>query len=239
MNTLKSQTAIVTGASSGIGHAVAEMMLKEGMNVVITARTESKLQALRSDYQKCEILAGNVLDEKLPQQLIDLATEKFGGVDVVFNNAGVMHTASIENTDIDEMCEMIRVNLEAGVRMAYTSLKYFKFKKKGHLVNVSSVLGTKVRPTTGIYAATKYGIEALSEALRMEVANSDVKVSVIEPGATKTNLQDHFEKHPLQVLGIEKPILPEDIARCVKFILEQPDHVRIPVMMIMPGEQAM
>lgn len=239
MNTLKSQTAIVTGASSGIGHAVAEMMLKEGMNVVITARTESKLQALRSDYQKCEILAGNVLDEKLPQQLIDLATEKFGGVDVVFNNAGVMHTASIENTDIDEMCEMIRVNLEAGVRMAYTSLKYFKFKKKGHLVNVSSVLGTKVRPTTGIYAATKYGIEALSEALRMEVANSDLKVSVIEPGATKTNLQDHFEKHPLQVLGIEKPILPEDIARCVKFILEQPDHVRIPVMMIMPGEQAM
>ncbi|MEQ8554357.1 MAG: SDR family oxidoreductase [Cyclobacteriaceae bacterium] len=239
MNTLKSQTAIVTGASSGIGHAVAEMMLKEGMNVVITARTESKLQALRSDYQNCEILAGNVLDEKLPQQLIDLATEKFGGVDVVFNNAGVMHTASIENTDIDEMCEMIRVNLEAGVRMAYTSLKYFKFKKKGHLVNVSSVLGTKVRPTTGIYAATKYGIEALSEALRMEVANTDVKVSVIEPGATKTNLQDHFEKHPLQVLGIEKPILPEDIARCVKFILEQPDHVRIPVMMIMPGEQAM
>ena len=85
----------------------------------------------------------------------------------------------------------------------------------------------------------KYGIEALSEALRMEVAKSGVKVSLIEPGVTETNLQSHFENHPKNVLGISEPLLPEDISRCVKFILEQPEHVRIPVMMVLPGEQAM
>jgi NADP-dependent 3-hydroxy acid dehydrogenase YdfG len=90
-----------------------------------------------------------------------------------------------------------------------------------------------------VYAGTKYAIEALSEALRMEVAKSDVKVSVIEPGVTSTELQDHFPVHPKDALGISQPLMPADIARCVRFILEQPAHVRIPVMMVLPGEQAM
>ena len=231
--------AIVTGASSGIGYAVAEMMLEKGMSVVVTARSETKLQQLKTKYQQCEIVVGDIADEGLPQKLMDTAISKFGSVDIVFNNAGVMHAASIEDTDIDQMCAMVRVNLEAGVRMAYTALKHFKKQSRGHLINVSSILGTKVRPNTGVYASTKYGIEALSEALRVEVAKSGVKVSLIEPGVTETNLQSHFENHPKNVLGISEPLLPEDISRCVKFIIEQPEHVRIPVMMVLPGEQAM
>jgi NADP-dependent 3-hydroxy acid dehydrogenase YdfG len=238
-NSDQTRTAIVTGASSGIGMAVAEMLLSEGVKVLATARSSDKLQELQSRYPDCEIVVGDIADEKLPAQLIDRTIDLFGSVDVVFNNAGVMHAANIDNTDIDLMCSMVRVNLEAAVRMAYTALKYFKSKNKGHLINVSSILGTKVRPTTGVYASTKYGIEALSEALRMEVAKSGVKVSMIEPGVTETNLQSHFENHPKSVLEISRPLDPEDIARCVKFILEQPEHVRIPVMMVLPGEQAM
>ena len=240
MNDLKkASVAIVTGASSGIGYAVAEMMLEAGMKVVVTSRSTSRLQPLKAKYNHCELVPGDIVEVGLPQKLIEKALNKFGTVDIVFNNAGVMHAASIEDTDIDQMCEMVRVNLEAGVRMAYTALKFFKSKGKGHLINVSSILGTKVRPNTGVYASTKYGIEALSEALRMEVAKTGVKVSLIEPGVTETRLQSHFEKHPKDVLGITQPLAPEDIARCVKFILEQPEHVRIPVMMILPGEQAM
>jgi NADP-dependent 3-hydroxy acid dehydrogenase YdfG len=131
------------------------------------------------------------------------------------------------------------VNCEAAVRVAYTALKHFKKAGSGHLINVSSILGTKVRPNAGVYAATKFAIEALSEALRMELAKTDIKVSTIEPGVVETELQDHFAVHPKQALGITAPLSPADIARAVRFILEQPAHVRIPVMMVLPGEQPM
>jgi NADP-dependent 3-hydroxy acid dehydrogenase YdfG len=134
---------------------------------------------------------------------------------------------------------MARVNVEAATRMAYAAVKHFKAAGSGHLVNISSVLGTKVRPSAGVYAGTKHHIEALSEALRMEVAKTAIKVSVIQPGLVDSELQDHLEVHPRQLLGIETPLSPADVACCVRFILEQPPHVRIPVMMVLPGEQAM
>jgi len=108
----------------------------------------------------------------------------------------------------------------------------------GHLVNTSSILGTKTRPTVGAYAGTKYAIEALSESLRMELAGSDVKVSCVEPGVVMTELHADWAEHPTKMFGIKAPLVPEDIARCVRFILEQPGHVRIPRMMVLPGEHA-
>ena len=150
-----------------------------------------------------------------------------------------MHASPYDEADIETLCHMIRVNVEGATRMAYTALRHFKQSGTGHLINVSSILGTKVRPTAGVYAGTKYAIEALSEALRMEVAKTDIKVSVIEPGVVATELQNHFAVHPRDALGITQPLEPEDIARCVRFLLELPPHVRIPVMMILPGEQSM
>jgi len=94
-----------------------------------------------------------------------------------------------------------------------------------------------VRPGAGAYAGTKYAIEALSEALRMEVGGSNVKVSCLAPGLVLTELHDHWPVHPAKRLNITKPVMPEEVARCVRFILEQPDHVRIPRLLIMPGEQ--
>jgi NADP-dependent 3-hydroxy acid dehydrogenase YdfG len=123
--------------------------------------------------------------------------------------------------------------------MAYTALKYFKGAGSGYLISTSSILGTKVRPTAGVYAASKYGVEAMTEALRMEVAGSGIRVSCIEPGLVSTELQDHFEVHPRDMLGMEQPLEPEDIARVVRFMLEQPPHVSIPRIMVLPSEQAM
>jgi NADP-dependent 3-hydroxy acid dehydrogenase YdfG len=188
---------------------------------------------------ECAVVPGDIVDPRLPQQLVDEAVDRFGRCDVVFNGAGVMHASPYGEADIDQLCDMIRVNVEAATRMAYTALKHFKQSGSGHLINVSSILGTKVRPTAGVYAGTKYAIEALSEALRMEVAKTGIRVSVIEPGVVATELQSHFAVHPRDALGITQPLEPEDIARCVRFLLEQPPHVRIPVMMILPGEQSM
>lgn len=236
---LRGQAAVITGASSGIGRGLALELNDAGMKLVLTGRRADRLQTLAGDLADSICMPGDITDPAMPQRLIDAAVESYGRCDVVFNSAGVMHVGTIDDVDVERMAAMVNVNVVAATRMAYVALKHFKKTGSGHLVNVSSVLGTKVRETTGVYAATKYAIEALSEALRMEVAKTDVKVSVIEPGVTRTELQDHFPVHPCEKLGITRPLEAADVARCVRFILEQPSHVRIPVMMIIPGEQPM
>lgn len=236
---LRDQVAVITGASSGIGQGLAEELDEAGMRLVVTARRADRLDALAGQLNDCAVVPGDITDPSMPQRLIDTAVQRFGRCDVVFNSAGVMHAGRIEDVDVELMLRMVDVNVAAATRVAYVALKYFKRVGSGHLVNVSSILGTKVRATAGVYAATKHAIEALSEALRMEVAKTNIKVSVIEPGVTTTELQDHFPVHPRETLGITQPLAVADVTRCIRFILEQPSHVRIPVMMILPGEQAM
>jgi NADP-dependent 3-hydroxy acid dehydrogenase YdfG len=209
------------------------------MKLVLNGRRSDRLGSLAKELADAVPVAGNLTDEALPQRLVDAAAETYNRLDVVFNNAGIMDTAPIESANVDRLCANIRVNLEAAVRMAYTALKHFKAAGNGYLINTSSILGTKVRPTAGVYAGSKYGIEALTEALRMEVAGSGVRVACIEPGLVNTELQDHFEVHPRDMLGMEHPLDPEDIARIVRFMLEQPPHVSIPRIMVLPSEQAM
>lgn len=236
---LRGQVAIITGATSGIGKGVALELAGAGMKLVLNGRRGDRLEELTGELENALAVAGDLTDGSLPRRLIEAALDAYGRLDVVFNNAGIMDTAPIEDADVDRLCANIRVNLESAVRMAYTALKHFKDVRNGYLINTSSILGTKVRPTAGAYAGSKYGIEALTEALRMEVAGSGVRVSCIEPGLVNTELQDHFEVHPRELLGMEQPLEPEDIARCVRFMLEQPPHVSIPRLMVLPSEQAM
>jgi NADP-dependent 3-hydroxy acid dehydrogenase YdfG len=237
MTSLKDQVAVITGASSGIGAASARELAGAGMKLVLTARRAERLEALAGELPEAVAHPGDVLDPQLPQALIDLAVGRFGRCDVVLNNAGFMLAGQIETIDIEEVCRMARVNVEAAYRMAYTALRHFKKAGTGHLVNTSSVLGTKTRPGAGAYAGTKYAIEALSEDLRMEVAGSGVKISCVEPGIVLTELHDKFEVHPRVSMGIQAPLGPDDIARCIRFMLEQPAHVNIPRLMVLPAEQ--
>ena len=195
------------------------------MSLVLSGRREERLCKLGERLGGCRVVAGDISDANMPQRLVDASLKHFGRCDVVFNSAGIMHAGAYDQVNIDQMCNMIRVNLEATTRMAYTALTHFRSTGAGHLINVSSILGTKVRPNTGVYAATKHAIEALSEALRMEVAKTNIKVSVIEPGVVVSELQDHFPVHPREALGITAPLTPSDIGRCVRFILEQPPHM--------------
>lgn len=236
---LQDKVAIITGASSGIGDAVARELVGAGMKVVVTGRRAEPLKELCAELVEAVCLPGDITDASMPMRLLDMAVDAFGSCDVVFNNAGILETGSIPEVDIDRICEMVRINVEATYRMAYTAVKYFVSNGNGHLINTSSILGTKVRPGGGAYAGTKYAIEALSEALRMEVAGTDVQVSVVEPGLVATSLHDHWEVPPSEALNIPHPLKPADVARAVRFILEQPKHVRIPRLMIIPGEQGL
>ncbi len=239
MNPLEGQVAVITGASSGIGRGVAHELDAAGMRLVLTARRANRLESLADELESVAVVVGDVTHEDMPRRLIDAALESFGRCDVVLNNAGIMDTGPIDSVDVDRLCRNVRVNFEAAVRIAYAALRQFKAQGSGYLINTSSILGTKVRPTAGVYAGTKYGIEALTEALRIEVAGTGIRVGCIEPGLVMTELQDHFEVHPRDMLGIERPLEPADIARVVRFMLEQPPHVVIPRIMVLPSEQPM
>jgi NADP-dependent 3-hydroxy acid dehydrogenase YdfG len=229
--------AVITGASSGIGMATARELHHMGMKLVLTARSENKLEELKKELDAV-ILPGDITDETMAEKLLDLAVSTFGHCDVLINNAGIMISGDIDGINLDDVTRMVRVNVEAPYRLGYVFLRHFLTRKSGHLVNISSVLGTKIRPKAGAYAGTKHAIEALSESLRMELAGSGVQVSCIEPGLVMTGLHDHWDVHPKETLGITEPLQPEDIARCIRFILSQPAHVRIPKMLLLPGENA-
>jgi NADP-dependent 3-hydroxy acid dehydrogenase YdfG len=231
------RVAVITGATGGIGSAIASSLAHAGWNLVLTARSVESLGTLRNTVcPEAVFVAGDVTDAQLPGKLLSTALEQFGRCDVCFNNAGFIEVGTVEAVDIDRICAMVRVNVEAAYRMAYVFARHFVQQGSGHLINVSSVLGKKTRPTAGAYAGTKYAIEALSEALRMELSRTNVQVSCIQPGLVRTKLHDRWEVHPSELMGIEQPLSPDDVARMVMFILDQPPHVRIPQLMILPKD---
>ena len=234
---LKDKVAIITGASSGIGRAVARNLNEAGVKFILTGRRENHLTELKDELAHAAILTGDISQDGMPQNLLAAALETFGRCDIVFNNAGIIKAGSIDDIDIDDMCYMVRVNVEAAFRMAYVAVKHFKSNGSGYLLNTSSVLGTKVRPTAGAYAGTKFAIEALTEALRLELAKTNIGVSCVEPGLVQTDLHREWPVPPAQSLNIPRPLQPEDIARVVRFILEQPDHVRLPRILAVPSDQ--
>ncbi len=237
---LKGKVAVITGASSGIGEGVARELADAGMKLVLTSRRKELLDKLAADLDtETAVVAGDLTDESLPQKLIDTAVQTFGSCDVVFNNAGVMIVGSAADIDLEAVCRMVRVNVEATFRLAIVAMRHLVSAGGGYLINTSSILGTKVRQTTGAYAGTKYAVEALTEDLRMQAAGTGVRVCALEPGLVETHLQDHFPVHPKDALGIEALVQPADIARAVRFMLEQPPHVAIPRILVMPADQGM
>ena len=229
------KVGVITGAGSGIGLAVARELHSMGMHLVLNARRKELLTTAGQEMQAA-ILVGDIADPNMPKKLLDLALSIHKRCDVVFNNAGIIETGPIESIDIDRVCAMVRVNVEAAFRVAYTFVRHFLSQGRGHLLNTSSVLGTKVRLTAGAYCGTKFAVEALSEAFRMELAGAAVKITCIEPGLTMTDLHRDMPEHPSKLMNISKPLQPEDIARCVRFVLTRPEHVRIPKIMVLPGE---
>ena len=234
---LEDKVAIITGASSGIGRAVALNLNETGVKLILAGRRENRLMELKGKLKHAAILPGDICQDGIPQSLLDMALDTFGRCDIVFNNAGIITVGGIDEIDIEDICYMVRVNVEAAFRMAYVAVKHFESIGSGYLLNTSSVLGTKVRPSAGAYAGTKFAIEALTEALRLELAKTNIGVACIEPGLVQTELHREWPEPPAQSLNIPRPLQPEDIARVVRFILEQPDHVRLPRILAVPADQ--
>lgn len=230
------KVCLITGASSGIGYGIARALQTDGYQLILTARREDRLKELKTEFT--DILPGDLTSPVFQDELEKQIYDRYGQCDYLFNCAGSLEVGTIENINIDRMIAMLRLNIESTFRLTYNILKRFKQQGFGHIINISSVLGTKVRPTAGAYAATKFAMEALSEALRMELSGTPVKISCIQPGLVMTELHQAWEVHPRESMGIQEPLTVENIVDTVRFIMNQPDHVRIPRLMILPGHHA-
>jgi NADP-dependent 3-hydroxy acid dehydrogenase YdfG len=230
----ENKICLITGASSGIGYAISKAFNLPGYKLILCARREERLMELQSDY--VDIIPGDLTDYAYQDQLEDYIYKKYGRCDYLFNCAGSLEVGNIENLDIDKMVAMLRLNIEATFRITYKILKRFIISGQGHIINISSVLGTKVRPTAGAYAATKFALEALSEALRMELTGTNIQISCIEPGLVMTELHKDWAVHPKELMKIQEPLTTDDIVNAIRYLMDQPDHVRIPKLMILPKD---
>lgn len=237
-SSLKGKAAVVTGASSGIGMALARRLADAGVKLVLHGRREERLRMLERELPDVRWLAGDLTEPTVARALLDQAMACHGRIDFAINNAGINHTGPIDAIDVEKLCRMARINVEAAYRFTYTFLKHFCNQESGHLVHTTSVMGHKVRETAGGYAGTKHAIEALCEALRMELARTRVKVSCVAPGLVRTELHRDEAVHPSVSRNIARPLAADDVAQAIVWVLTQPEHVNVPQLMVLPQDHA-
>lgn len=245
---LKDKVAVITGASSGIGEATAELLAKQGAKVVLAARRKDRLEELKkkieADGGTALVVETDVTDRKDLEKLASETKSSFGNIDILVNNAGLMPLSLMDKLHEDEWDKMVDVNIK-GVLNAYAAFfPQMKEKGSGHIVNVSSVAGKRLFPGGAVYCATKFAVRALSEGLRQELAPEyNIKVTSIEPGAVETELLDTITDEDMKEMtekfkGMER-LKSEDIAESILYAVSQPGRVNVGEVLVMPTEQKM
>jgi NADP-dependent 3-hydroxy acid dehydrogenase YdfG len=241
---LDGKVAVITGASSGIGEATAEALATEGASVVVAARRKDRLSELveriNGNGGKAVSVECDVTDEAAAHDLIRHAKDELGRVDILVNNAGVMLLSKIEKGLSDQWRQMFDVNVLGLLYATDAAVKAMKRQGSGHIVNISSVAGRKTRPTVGVYSGTKFAVNAISEALRQELLEDGIRITMVEPGAVATELTDHITdeevREGLKQRNIE-PLQPEDIANAIAYAVSQPQRVSVNEILIRPTQQ--
>lgn len=241
---IEGKVVVVTGASSGLGEAAARLLAKKGAKLVLGARRKERIDALVQEIAasggSAEAIATDVTVRADVQALVDKAVERFGRVDVMINNAGVMLVSPVERLKVEDWDRMIDVNIKGVLYGIAAALPVMQRQKSGHLINVASVAGHKVRPTSAIYSATKHAVRALSEGLRQELKAYNIRSTIISPGAVATELVDRITEDDIRAAAqpILKMAIPADsFARCVAFAISQPEDVDINEILFRPTAQ--
>lgn len=242
---ISGKVIVITGASSGLGEAAARLLSAEGATVVLGARRVDRIEALAASLTahgaKALARSTDVTNPDQVKALVDAAVQKFGRIDVMINNAGLMPHSPLERLKIDDWNRTIDVNIKGVLYGIAAALPHMQRQKSGHIINVSSVAGHLVRPGGAVYSATKHAVRVITEGLRQEVKPYNIRSTIISPGAVATELPDSITE-PDVAAGIksfyEKYAVPADsFARIVAFAISQPEEVDINEILFRPTAQ--
>jgi len=244
-NNIQGKVVVITGASSGLGEATARDLSAQGATVVLGARRADRIKSLADELTrrggKALAVPTDVIHSEQVKKLVDGAVQAYGRIDVMINNAGLMPQSPLERLRIDEWDRMIDVNIKGVLYGIAAALPYMKEQKSGHIINVSSVAGHKVRAGGAVYAATKHAVLALSEGLRQEVKPYNIRTTVISPGAVATELPNSISEPDVAESFhkfYEAFAIPADsFARAVAFAIGQPEDVDVNEILFRPTRQ--
>ena len=244
---IKNKVVIITGASSGIGKATALLLAESGAKVVLAERNQEKLEKAVNEIKErngeAVYKVTDVSKREEVKSLVDFTISKYGKIDVIFNNAGLMPNSPLSEFRTDEWDEMIDVNLKGVVNGIEAVLPHFIEQKSGHVISTSSVAGLNTSLGAGIYCATKHGVKALMEVLRKESANEkrNIRTTTLYLGAFKTELAERITnkaiKERIEFLYDTIGADPIIVAEAVKFAIDLPEEVSINEMTLYPTAQ--
>ncbi len=242
---IEGKVVAITGASSGIGEATALLLAGQGASVVLAARRLERLESLvarigaaggqatciRTDVRRREDLAG----------LVDAACARFGRLDVLVGNAGVMPISPLDELRVEDWDDMIDVNLKGFLYGIAAALPVFRRQGAGHFVNIASTAGLKTVPNQSVYSGTKFAVRAISEGLRQE-AGDKLRVTIISPGFVRTGFADNVTspeiRAQLTAASERFAMAPDAVARAIAYAIEQPDDVDVGEIVVRPTAQA-
>jgi len=248
---LDGTVAMVTGASSGIGHATALELAREGSTVALVGRREDRLTDLAGMITRAGgnalVVAADMSQARAAAEAVDRTVDALGRLDTLVNNAGLMLLGPAPGADLDDWRRMIDINLMGLMYTSHAAIPHLikaaaeEPRSVADIVNIGSLAGRNAYAMSAVYSATKFGVGAFSESLRQELARQHVRVSVVEPGSVDTELRTHnpdaVQQHISAALGDIERLQSQDIADTVGFIVTRARHVAVAELLVRPTEQ--
>lgn len=238
--------ALITGATSGIGWATASWMAQAGIRLIVCGRRSERLEALKttlSQWTEVLPLCFDVRDRQAVEHALAGLPAAWQAIDVLVNNAGNAHgLAPLQEGDVQDWEAMLDSNVKGLLYVTKAVLPYMLRRRMGHIVNIGSIAGKEVYPQGNVYCASKFAVDALSKAMRIDLLQEGIRVSEVNPGLVKTEFSlvrfKGDRSRAEQVYAGYQPLKPEDIAELIGFIVTRPPHVNLAEVLVLPADQA-
>jgi NADP-dependent 3-hydroxy acid dehydrogenase YdfG len=245
---MNQKTALITGATAGIGYETASILAQNNYNLILTGRRKERLEAIKQQFKSefaCEVLTLNfdIRKRSETEKALNSIPENWRSIDVLINNAGLAAgLGPVNSADVDDWETMIDTNVKGLLYASRIVTPWMIARQSGHIINISSIAGKESYPNGSVYCGTKHAVEAISKAMRIELLPFGIKVTSIAPGAVETEfslVRFRGDKNKAnQVYKGFTPLSGKDIAETILFVLSRPVHVNIDNLLIMPTAQA-
>ncbi len=242
----KQLTALITGSTSGIGMATARVFAREGIDLILCGRRQDRLEQLSEELGqqvRVHTLVFDVRDKNGVMESIDSLPENFAAIDILLNNAGNAHGMdTIDNGSTDDWDAMIDINVKGLLYVSKAIIPGMVSRGTGHIINIGSTAGKEVYPKGNVYCASKHAVDAINQAMRLDLNEHGIRVGAVNPGLVETEFsQVRFKGDAERARAVYRgfqPLLPEDIAEIIHFVVSRPYHVNIADLVVMPTAQA-